>query len=63
MRVGSRNPSHTLHLQPGEYVAAPFSEMNFSDTDDTDEARTLESRYRYWSCYYVRSSPGGIGSF
>ncbi len=37
--------------------------MNFSDTDDTDEARTLESRYRYWSCYYVRSSPGGIGSF
>ena len=60
---GSPNPSHTLHLQPGEYVDAPFAEVNFADTDDNDEARTLESRYRYWSCYYVRSSPRGIGSF
>ena len=56
---GSRSPSHTLNLRPGEYFDAAFAEVRFEETGD--EARTLEPRYRYWSCYYVTSPLGATG--
>jgi hypothetical protein len=55
----SRSPSHTLNLRPGEYFDAAFAEVRFEETGD--EARTLEPRYRYWSCYYVTSPLGATG--
>jgi hypothetical protein len=58
-RWGSPHPSHTLYLRPGEYVDAAFADIGFDETGD--EARTVQSGYRYWSCLYVTSPLGGIG--
>jgi hypothetical protein len=59
---GSRSPSHTLFLKPGEYVRAASSTSggSFDGDDGADPTRTLESGYRYWGCYYVTSRLGGI---
>jgi len=58
---GSGSPSHTLDLRPGDYVSAAVTGSDVSLDDSDDKARTLESGYRYWTCYYATSPLGGIG--
>jgi hypothetical protein len=62
-RWGSNSPSHTLYLRPGEYVRAAITSSEAPLSESDNPTRTLESGFRYWTCFYVTSRPGGIGTF
>lgn len=58
---GSPEPSHTLRLRPGDYVHGITGPPNVTATTGEDATRNLEPGYRYGTCYYVTSRPGGAG--